>query len=180
MKKFLLILLCLVSFLPYSVKALTGVPAAIKDNDSETSLTIEILEGKVIMPEYCSTGKGCTIIANPDVLKSIGKYNFGSGQEYFYIKKETGVKLYKEKGPNPSTKEEYEENYNKMVISAKEFLTSKEVTIAMGSLEEERDIILVATPPTEVEKDSNLGLYIGIGFVVIIGGTILIIKKKQN
>lgn len=144
MKKILFLIFSLGMFI-MDANALTTLTATVTSNDDNSSETISLNEGNVTLPLFCSKGTGCTITVDSETLKSIGKYNFGSGQEYFYIKNGEGATIYEEAGPNPATEEVYKTSFNKIVINPTNFTSGSSITISLGNGDEARDIKFIPT-----------------------------------
>ncbi len=183
MKKILLMIGLGLIFIPLNVKAVTNLPFTVKDNNSEETQLINVEGGNYSLPTFCSTGEGCTLEADSEVLQKIGKYYFGSGSEYFYIIAGGGAKIYEEAGPNPATPEEYKDNFNKIVINASEFLDKESVTIGIGADKESRSFKLIATKvASDEEKTTEFNPYLafGIGGAIGIGLVILIVLIAKN
>lgn len=144
MKKVLFLIFCLGIFIT-NVSALTMLPATVTSNDNEKKENIELIDGVITLPTFCMEGTGCTITVDDNTLKTIGKYNFGSGTEYFYIKSGKGATIYEAGGPNPATQEVYETSFNKIVITPTDFISSGSIIIGIGSGDEARDIKFVST-----------------------------------
>ena len=186
MKKIVFIIVGLiVTILPFKVKALTNLPFTVKDNNSDETQIINVEGGSYTLPTFCSIEDGCTLEADPEILKNIGKYYFGSGSEYFYIMDGGGIKIYEEAGPNPSSPEEYVANFNKVIIDANKFLEKEFVSIGIGATPEDRIIKLIATKVASEDKEItafNPYLVFGIGGViglVLILIIIIIVKNEE-
>ncbi len=111
-----------------------------KDNISETTSYSDLVGGEIkgdfLLPDYCFTGTGCTLDFNKSDLSSIGKIDFGSGQEYFFINQGTGLSLYAEGGPSPATPEIYAAKYNLVEISP-DFNKRGKAVLWMGKNDDE-------------------------------------------
>lgn len=140
MKKLLIVLLCLTLYMK-NAQALNGVPAMIINDNIEIE-AIEFKDGEYVLPEICSTS-GCTIIVDEHSLKAIGKYQFESREEYFYVSEGNGATIYEEDGDNSTKSQEYEENFNKIIIDPIKFKESGFITVKMGSGEETRTVKLI-------------------------------------
>lgn len=110
------------------------------DNVSLTQSFVDFDEGEEItefmLPNYCFTGTGCTLEFNRDDLTAIGKVDFGSGSEYFYLNQGTGVKLYESGGPHAVDAATYASKYNLVEIGPS-FTDKGKAVIWMGNSEEE-------------------------------------------
>lgn len=152
MKKILI--LGIILLIPNSVSALTKVPFTISDNDSKASdVNVDLLEGEYILPKFCSTGSGCIIKYDADLLKSIGKFNFGSGEEYFYIFAGKGATIFEEAGPNPATEADYKKYFNMIIIDPTE--CNETLVVQMGSGDEAREYKFIPASTISSKNDNN-------------------------
>lgn len=112
-----------------------------KDSSATTNFVDKVNGEDVnefILPSYCFTGNGCTLNFDSNTLKNtIGKINFGSGEEYFFPKQGTGISLYALGGPSPVDEETYNLKYN-LVEIAPSFENLGKAVLWMGKEENER------------------------------------------
>lgn len=200
-KYFFTILLGVILILPFGAEALTSLPITISDNAKKlSSINNEVIEGEYVLPEFCSNDDGCTITFDAGILKQIGKYDFSSGQEYFFIFEGTGVTIYEESGPNQVTAEVYAENFNKIVFNPATF--TDKIVIQTGSGDEARMIIFIPTitdiPSEDTEpllsddindtsninlsrlKDYSVFIICGVAIVIILIVLTITVKKRNK
>lgn len=89
-----------------------------------------------MLPNYCFTGTGCSLNFDRSDLGAIGKINFGSGEEYFYLSKGVGVRIYEQGGPHAVDQTTYDSKYNTLEITSS-FNEMGKAVIWMGSTDEE-------------------------------------------